>query len=93
MEYTGAKCSRKKREVREVIQDNGLKLCAIVESHVHSESLDVICSRTFGRWAWISNHLFSEHGTRIIIAWDLRMLDVMVMESHGQYMNCQVKFV
>ncbi|XP_024990680.1 uncharacterized protein LOC112524969 [Cynara cardunculus var. scolymus] len=32
----------------------------------------------------------SEYGTRIILDWDARVLDVMVLEAHSQYLNCKV---
>ncbi|XP_024962956.1 uncharacterized protein LOC112503120 [Cynara cardunculus var. scolymus] len=32
----------------------------------------------------------SDYGTRIILAWDARFLDVMVLEAHNQFLNCKV---
>ncbi|KAJ9561753.1 hypothetical protein OSB04_006913 [Centaurea solstitialis] len=68
-----------------------LDLCAILESHVRVESLQTVCDRTFGRWQWFSNQAQSEYGTRIIIAWDVSSLDVMVLEAHGQFLHCEIR--
>ncbi|KAJ9552677.1 hypothetical protein OSB04_016722 [Centaurea solstitialis] len=50
-----------------------------------------ICERTFGRWDWVSNQAHSDYGTRILIAWDVAVVDVMVLELHGQFIHCEVK--
>ncbi|KAJ9538957.1 hypothetical protein OSB04_031690 [Centaurea solstitialis] len=60
-------------------------------THVRVDSLKSVCDRTFGRWQWFSNQAQSEYGTRIIIAWDVSSLDVMVLEAHGQFMHCEIR--
>ncbi|KAJ9539213.1 hypothetical protein OSB04_031946 [Centaurea solstitialis] len=49
-------------------------------------------SKSHHRWAWVSNQAQSAHGTRIIVSWDQSLVDIMVLESHSQFMHCQVKF-
>ncbi|XP_024990681.1 uncharacterized protein LOC112524970 [Cynara cardunculus var. scolymus] len=65
-------------------------LCAIIESHVSKDSLESVCAKLFGRWAWISNQTVSVSGTRIILAWNSRSLDVMAMEVQNQFLKCKV---
>ncbi|KAJ9536643.1 hypothetical protein OSB04_un000192 [Centaurea solstitialis] len=80
----------KRKEVKNFIHSNGLALCGIVESKVDVLALNEVCSSTFGVWSWISNSGMCNGGTRIICAWDPRHLDVMLIESHAQFMHCQV---
>ncbi|KAJ9536529.1 hypothetical protein OSB04_un000281 [Centaurea solstitialis] len=81
----------KQQEVRSLIRNNNLSICTVLESHVRVESLRTVCASSFGRWDWVSNQAVSEYGTRIIIAWDVSNVDVMVLESHRQYMHCEVR--
>ncbi|KAJ9536498.1 hypothetical protein OSB04_un000335 [Centaurea solstitialis] len=81
----------KQQEVRSLIRNNNLSICAVLESHVRVESLRAVCASSFGRWDWVSNQAVSEYGTRIILAWDVSNVDVMVLESHRQYMHCEVR--
>ncbi|KAJ9535959.1 hypothetical protein OSB04_un000877 [Centaurea solstitialis] len=88
---TGLNAFEKQQEVRSLIRNNNLSICAVLESHVRVESLRTICASSFGRWDWVSNQAMSDYGTRIIIAWDVSNVDVMVLESHRQYMHCEVR--
>ena len=81
----------KQREVNHLISVNFLTLCVIVESHVHTNSFNSVCRSSFGRWSWVSNLGYSDRGARIIIAWDLNVLELMVLEVHAQFMHCQIK--
>ncbi|XP_024963995.1 uncharacterized protein LOC112504288, partial [Cynara cardunculus var. scolymus] len=60
------------------------------ESHVARDSFENVSSFIFGRWSWISNQVECDSGTRIIIAWDSRILDVMLLEVHNQFLNCKI---
>ncbi|KAJ9557048.1 hypothetical protein OSB04_011662 [Centaurea solstitialis] len=61
------------------------------ESHVHVDALKDVCDRTFGRWSWYSNQMHCMHGTRIIVAWDLRKVDVVLLEMNDQVLHCEVR--
>ncbi|KAJ9536540.1 hypothetical protein OSB04_un000292, partial [Centaurea solstitialis] len=87
----GLNAPDKQQEVRSFVRNNGVHICAILETHVRVESLRGICERTFGRWDWISNQAHSEFGTRILIAWDVTVADVMILESHAQFIHCEVR--
>ncbi|KAJ9545220.1 hypothetical protein OSB04_024927 [Centaurea solstitialis] len=81
----------KQIEVRDVIHENDVNICAIVESHVRVDMLDQVCNYTFGRWNWISNQASCDYGTRIILAWDGGIFDIMMLEMESQFMHCEVK--
>ncbi|KAJ9536687.1 hypothetical protein OSB04_un000160 [Centaurea solstitialis] len=69
----------KQREVKSFIRLNDVNFFAVLESHLSCE------------WSWVSNQSVSLHGTRIILAWDSNVMDVMVIESHTQFMHCEVR--
>ncbi|KAJ9557289.1 hypothetical protein OSB04_011903 [Centaurea solstitialis] len=81
----------KQQEVRAFLRNNSVSVCAILESHVRGDVLGSICSSTFGRWEWVSNQAFSEYGTRIILAWDVTVVDVMPLEFCCQFIHCEVR--
>ncbi|GJX80944.1 hypothetical protein Tco_0329093 [Tanacetum coccineum] len=65
-------------------------LIAILESHVASSQLDLLCSRVFHHWSWTSNSLWCSKGTRIILGWDSNMTDVSVISQTDQAMHVRV---
>ena len=76
--------------VRDFLSLNGISLCVLVETRLNSSSLPSVCGAVFGQWSWLSNMAFSDKGTRIVIAWDRRVMDVMVLDCHAQYIHCYV---
>ena len=82
----------KQKEVRQVVKDNKLSLCAILESHVDVAQLFSICKSVFKNWDWTSNGSHCNKGTRIILGWDPSILDVMVISQSPQVMHVQVIF-
>ncbi|GJR31659.1 hypothetical protein Tco_1107891 [Tanacetum coccineum] len=74
-------------EVRYVIHENNLSLFAILESHVASSRLDLLCSRIFRHWTWTSNGTRCSKGTHIIIGWNSNMADVSVIAQSDQAMH------
>ncbi|KAJ9539210.1 hypothetical protein OSB04_031943 [Centaurea solstitialis] len=87
----GLNSPNKQREVRDFIGNNGISIFAALETHVRADFLHNICSGVFRLWPWFSNHVCSTVGTRIIVAWNAREVDVMALEIKEQYMHCEVK--
>lgn len=77
----------KQKEVRDLINDNNISMCAIIESRVSVKNLSSICSSVFGLWKWTSNGRLCNHGTRIILGWDSNKLDVMIINQTTQVMH------
>ncbi|KAJ9535818.1 hypothetical protein OSB04_un001029 [Centaurea solstitialis] len=69
----------------------GISICALVETHVRNDVLASTCVSVFGSWKWLSNSQFSQGGTRIVLAWDENIGDIMVLDSHAQFLHCFVK--
>ncbi|GKA65218.1 sodium/hydrogen exchanger 6 [Tanacetum coccineum] len=60
----------KQKEVRQVVNENNLSVCAILESHVDVAVVYDTCKKVCKRWKWISNGSLCPKGTRIILGWD-----------------------
>ncbi|KAJ9536532.1 hypothetical protein OSB04_un000284 [Centaurea solstitialis] len=87
----GLNTSIKQREVRDFIKSHELSFCALVETHVKADSLSSIIPMVFGAWKWVSNSLVTVNGTRIVLAWDECVGDVMILDIHPQFLHCVIK--
>ncbi|XP_052623751.1 uncharacterized protein LOC128129111 [Lactuca sativa] len=87
----GLNKSVKQKEVIDVIRCNNLGICAVIESHVKVLNLKSVCAKTFGQWDWISNNNSCEAGTRIIVGWNPRLFDVILLSQSKQVIHCYVK--
>ncbi|XP_023757720.2 uncharacterized protein LOC111906233 [Lactuca sativa] len=76
------------KEVIDVIRSNNLGICAVVESHVKVLNLKNVCVKTFGQWDWVSNNNSCKAGTRIIVGWNPRLFDVMMISQSKQVIHC-----
>ncbi|GKE32773.1 hypothetical protein Tco_1452095 [Tanacetum coccineum] len=81
----------KQSEVRQVVNENNLSLCAILESHVDISTLSKICSKVFRSWDWTSNGRLCDTGCRIIIGWNMDVIDLVVLSQSSQVMHVQVR--
>nr|GEX06939.1 hypothetical protein [Tanacetum cinerariifolium] len=86
----GASTPVVEKEVRQVVNDNHLDVCAILEYHVDVSCLSNICSRVFSRWRWTSNGSLCDKGSRIIPGWDPDHVDIMIVSQTDQVMHTQV---
>ncbi|KAJ9561560.1 hypothetical protein OSB04_006720 [Centaurea solstitialis] len=87
----GLNAPEKQREVKSFIRLNDISLFAVLESHLSSVSLGSVVSSVFGRWSWISNQSICLHGTRVILAWNSAVMDVIVIEAHVQFIHCEIR--
>ncbi|GJV13950.1 putative reverse transcriptase domain-containing protein [Tanacetum coccineum] len=76
----------KQKEVRQVVNENNLSVCTILESHVDIPVVYDVCSR----WKWTSNGSLCDKGSRIILGWNDDLVDVMIMAQTNQVMHVQV---
>lgn len=83
----------KQKEVQEVVRENKLSICAILESHVNIAKLQKVCACVFNTWDWKSNNQFFQRGTRIILGWDPGNVDVMILDQSHQVLHCQVSII
>ncbi|XP_022030438.1 uncharacterized protein LOC110931350 [Helianthus annuus] len=82
----------KQTEVRQVVRENGVSFCAVLESHVEVSKLDKVCRSVFSNWEWTSNGGQCDKGTRIIIGWNTDVFDIMVLAQTSQVIHVQMIF-
>ncbi|KAJ9536013.1 hypothetical protein OSB04_un000819 [Centaurea solstitialis] len=87
----GLNAPEKQREVKSFLRLNDINLFAVLESHLSQDALRSVVNNVFGRWSWVSNQSVSLHGTRIIVAWNSSVMDVMVLEIHAQFIHCEIR--
>ncbi|GJR48294.1 RNA-directed DNA polymerase, eukaryota, reverse transcriptase zinc-binding domain protein [Tanacetum coccineum] len=80
----------KQSEVRQVVNENHLSVCAILESHVEISGLANVCSKVFRSWDWTSNANFCPKGCRIILGWNLDVVSLMVIAQSSQALHVKI---
>ncbi|HET7285362.1 MAG TPA: hypothetical protein VFI70_11815 [Nitrososphaeraceae archaeon] len=80
----------KQKEVQQVLIDNHLSICAILESHVSEVMLNKVCGRVFRNWRWASNMVMCVKSPRIIIGWNPDIVDLMFLAQSDQVIHTQV---
>ena len=86
----GLNFTPKQREVRQVIAENNLSVCAILDSHVATSKLHKMCTLIFRHWDWTSNGVLCKKGTRIILGWNHNIVDVMVLHQDDQAIHVRL---
>nr|GFA71700.1 hypothetical protein [Tanacetum cinerariifolium] len=69
--------------IDEVIMENKLSVCAILESHVAVSNLDKLCPKVFRNWDWTTNGNLCSKGTRIMLGWNKYEVDVTNQKQKG----------
>ncbi|GJS92486.1 aspartic peptidase [Tanacetum coccineum] len=86
----GLKCPLKQLEVRQVVNENHLSVCAILESHVEISGLANVCSKVFRSWDWTSNANFCPKGWRIILGWNADVVSMLVLSQSSQALHMKI---
>ncbi|GJY92842.1 hypothetical protein Tco_0508624 [Tanacetum coccineum] len=86
----GLNFSPKQSEVRHVISENNLSVCAILESHVSDSNLMKLCPLVFRHWSWTSNGNCCLKGTRIILGWNHNDVDIIVINQDDQTVHVRI---
>ncbi|GJV32164.1 hypothetical protein Tco_1392564 [Tanacetum coccineum] len=86
----GLNFSPKQREVKQVIFENQLSVCAILESHVSDSKLEKLCSHVFRHWEWTSNSVSCTKGSRIILGWNRNDVDLSVITQDAQVIHTRI---
>nr|GEX45575.1 hypothetical protein [Tanacetum cinerariifolium] len=90
LEYSGFEPRPKQSEVRQVVNENQLSVCAILGSHVDLSSLSNVCSKVFRSWEWMSNASLCFKGCRIIVGWNVDVVHLMVLSQSSQDLHVKV---
>ncbi|XP_031252301.1 uncharacterized protein LOC116110228 [Pistacia vera] len=73
----------KQKEVRNLISSNNLSLCAVLETRVRENNMDVVRKIVFRNWAMVENYCFCERG-RIWVGWVGDILHVQATQTSAQ---------
>nr|GEY10971.1 hypothetical protein [Tanacetum cinerariifolium] len=76
--------------VRQVVSENQLSVCAILDSHVDISALATVCSKVFQNWEWTSNANLCNKGCRIILGWNKDVVDIVVMAQTDLAVHAKV---
>ena len=88
----GLNRSLKQNEVRNVVRENKLQVCAIMESHMDVSRMFDVCKKICRNWDWTSNGAMCDKGMRIIIGWNSDLVDLMVLSQSSQVIHVQLFF-
>ncbi|GKB80494.1 RNA-directed DNA polymerase, eukaryota, reverse transcriptase zinc-binding domain protein, partial [Tanacetum coccineum] len=57
------------------------------KSHVDTNALSTVCSKVFPDWDWTSNAKLCNKGCRIIVGWDVQVVDLLVLAQMDQVLH------
>ena len=60
----------KQNEVKNLIWNEKLSICAVLETHIKKNRMEQVCVNIFGNWNWKTNVTLSPKGCRIVVGWD-----------------------
>nr|GEW49702.1 RNA-directed DNA polymerase, eukaryota, reverse transcriptase zinc-binding domain protein [Tanacetum cinerariifolium] len=83
----------KQKEIKKFVEAKHVQVCAILEAHLKTKSINKACDWVFGNWRWVSNVYHSPTCCRMVIGWNSQHLDIMVVHSSRQAMLCLVESV
>ena len=71
----------KQDEVKFLILENKLSMCAVIETSLIKKTVKPVCDKVFGSWNWVSNSVESNKGCRIAVGWDSDNIDATLVSS------------
>ncbi|XP_071695720.1 uncharacterized protein [Rutidosis leptorrhynchoides] len=89
----GANSIDKQNEVRNLIHNEHLSICAVLETHLKTKTVHDIGNYMFDKWDWISNVKYSPTCCRMVMGWDPTKVKVMVIHMAKQVTLCLVETV
>lgn len=89
----GLNQASKQKEVRELIKEECLSICCVLETHLNKRKLDNVAVKTLGEWDWLSNSNKCDRGCRILIGWDKKIVNLMVIDRSDQAILCYIETI
>ncbi|GKB49924.1 RNA-directed DNA polymerase, eukaryota, reverse transcriptase zinc-binding domain protein [Tanacetum coccineum] len=81
----GLSTSDKQKEVRNIIKEENLQLCGIIETHIKYHNILQIGHKVFENWDFTSNGEDNNKDCRIIVGWNPNKLRVWVIAKTKQW--------
>ncbi|GJX39635.1 hypothetical protein Tco_0252938 [Tanacetum coccineum] len=83
----------KQKEVKRLIQDEGLQFFAILETHVKCKNIKKTCETVFGNLECITNGEDNNKGCRIMVGWNASIVQAWLISQPRQYMFILVETI
>ncbi|GJX06167.1 RNA-directed DNA polymerase, eukaryota, reverse transcriptase zinc-binding domain protein [Tanacetum coccineum] len=74
----------KQDEVKLLIREERISMCAIVETRLRKKSVNSVCENLNEDWLWVSNAVESRKGCRIIVGWDRNVIGANLITQTDQ---------
>nr|GEV30902.1 hypothetical protein [Tanacetum cinerariifolium] len=87
----GMGSSFKQDEIINLIRDEKLNVCVILETHLKSKHLEKVCGEVYGSQNWFSNMRVSDKGCRIIVGQDVNCVNVVNVNISKQVILCMME--
>ncbi|GJZ77020.1 RNA-directed DNA polymerase, eukaryota, reverse transcriptase zinc-binding domain protein [Tanacetum coccineum] len=78
----------KQNVVKDLIADENISICAVLETRLKGNNVKKIGDRLFGRWNWYDNALECSRGCRILVGWDNEKIQCMIVYASDQAVLC-----
>nr|GEW88054.1 RNA-directed DNA polymerase, eukaryota, reverse transcriptase zinc-binding domain protein [Tanacetum cinerariifolium] len=78
----------KQNAVKNLIADEKISICAILETRLKDSKVRKIGDRLFGRWNWYNNAIECIRGCKTLIGWDTYKVQCMIVHASDQAVLC-----
>ena len=89
----GMSTTDRQDEVISLIKEEGLGMCAVVETHLRKKFIKTVGDNIFGNWNWVSNMVECRGVCRIMVGWDSNVIDSNLISYSDQAMHFVVNLV
>ncbi|GJZ84155.1 nucleotide-diphospho-sugar transferase [Tanacetum coccineum] len=83
----------KQNEIKKLIRNERLSMCAVLETHMKKNRIDKVCMNIFGSWVWQNNVGYSSKGCRIVVGWDTNNVISTLINATAQSMLYKVEVI
>nr|XP_043637991.1 uncharacterized protein LOC122608993 [Erigeron canadensis] len=89
----GINTEYKHNEAIMFIRDEKLQVCALLETHLKSNTINKVGDRVFNTWEWVSNIQFRPTCCRMLVGWNPSAIRLMVIDTNKQSMLCLIEVI
>lgn len=80
-------------EVMSLIREEGLCMCAVVETHLRKKSVKGVGDSLFRNWSWVSNMVDCRSVCRMMVGWDNNVVDANLISHSEQVMHFEINYI
>ncbi|GJV85788.1 hypothetical protein Tco_1525686 [Tanacetum coccineum] len=79
----------KQDEVKLLIREEAISMCAIIETRLRKKSVNSVCENVNEDWLWVLNAVESRKGCRIIVGWDRNVIGAnLIIQTDQDIRRC-----